>query len=230
MSDKFDVVSFLNEEAKGKPMQNTRSDVKNIHTTGTTRPPTREELELKITEAQQKLADLKRAQEELERARAALEEAKRRQVEFQTGRQEIIRELTRGVGILEKSELKARQEAEQLSKTLAGLKDALAKVQAIRDETWTKDNYQVELTKALTSIENARMELNSAKLKWPILTTSSSNVEANSDVSTSSIHPNTIANIKFRELCKLGLAFSWPIAAVILIVAIAFMIIYIYHK
>src|SRR6476659_5786253 len=65
----------------------------------TQRAPTREEVDSRVAEAQQKLAELKRAQEELERERAALEETRRRQMEFQTGRQEMLQNLTRGVGL-----------------------------------------------------------------------------------------------------------------------------------
>src|ERR1017187_10807952 len=67
------------------------------------RAPTREEVDRKVVEAQQKLAELKRAQEGLERERAALEELRRRQNEFQTGRQEMVHSLTRGLGLLEEA-------------------------------------------------------------------------------------------------------------------------------
>jgi DNA repair exonuclease SbcCD ATPase subunit len=92
------------------------------------KPPTREELESKVSQTQQRLLELKRAQEELERERAGLEEARRRRLELQTGREEIVQNLTRGVGLLEEAEFAARREAEQMSKSLADLRDALGKV------------------------------------------------------------------------------------------------------
>ena len=182
------------------------------------RPPTREELEDKVSDAGQKLAELKRAQEELERERAALEEARRRQVEFQTGRQEMIQNLTRGVGLLEQAEFAARRDAEQLAKTLADFRGAAGNVQAIREETWTQENYQVELTRALTTIENARMEWNSARLKWPVLSNAGANTgEAPiKEVASDSL----LATRSFSELCKLGLALTWPLAVVALLAAI----------
>src|SRR6185436_19442955 len=85
----------------------------------TLRAPTREEVDVKVTEAQQKLAELKRAQEELERERASLEELRRRQAEVQTGRQEMMQNLTRGLGLLEEAEFTARRDAEQMAKTIA---------------------------------------------------------------------------------------------------------------
>ena len=125
---------------------------------------------------QQELADLKRAQEELERERAALEETRRRQMEFQTGRQEMIQNLTRGVGLLEEAEFSARRDAEQMAKALVDLRDALAKVEAIHEEAWTKDNFSTELTRALTAVENARMEWNAARLKFPVLSSPAQDV------------------------------------------------------
>src|SRR5215467_2793999 len=108
------------------------------------RAPTREEVDSKVAETQQKLAELRRAQEELERERASLEETRRRQMEFQTGRQEVLQNLTRGVGLLQEAEFTARRDAEQMAKTLESFRDALAKVEATNEANWTKDNFAVE--------------------------------------------------------------------------------------
>src|ERR1700734_248553 len=116
------------------------------------RAPTRDEVDRKVVEAQQKLAELKRAQEDLERERASLEELRRRQLEFQNGRQEMVHNLTRGLGLLEEAEFNARRDSEQMIKTLADFRDALEKIQNVRDETWTKENFQMELTRALTIV------------------------------------------------------------------------------
>src|SRR6266446_3182727 len=111
------------------------------------RAPTREEVDSKVADAHQKLAELKRAQEELERERAALEETRRRQMEFQTGRQEMVHNLTRGLGLLEEAEFNARRDVEQMAKALVDLREALTKIQAIHEETWTKEDFNVELTR-----------------------------------------------------------------------------------
>ena len=118
--------------------------------------PTRQDVDRKVVEAQQKLAELKSAQEELERQRGELEDLRRRQAEFQTGRQEMIHNLTRGLGLLEEAEFNLRRDAEQMAKTSFDFKSALAKVQAIREEVWTKDNFGVELTRALTAIDGKK--------------------------------------------------------------------------
>jgi chromosome segregation ATPase len=178
--------------------------------------PTRDDVDRKVVEAQQKLVELKRAQEELERERAGLEELRRRQNEFTTGRQEIIQQLTRGLGLLEEAEFAARRDAEQMVKTLDDFRAALAKVQAIRDETWTKENFQIELTRALTTIENARMEWNSARLKISALAGETKNAAAPLEKNSSSAATPSLAELSFGQLCKIGFAFTWPLLLVAL--------------
>jgi len=181
--------------------------------------PPRDDVERKVVEAQQKLVELKRAQEELERERAGLEELRRRQNEFQTGRQEMLQNLTRGVGLLEESEFAARREAEQMVKALGDFRMALDKIQAIQDESWTKENFQIELTRALTTIENARMEWNSARLKFPVLSGAAKIETAEPAEHRDSSRPQ-LADQSFGQLCKLGLAFTWPLLIALIGIAI----------
>jgi hypothetical protein len=180
------------------------------------RAPTREEVDSKVTEAQQKLAELKRAQEELERERAALEEVRRRQTEFQTGRQEMVENLTRGLGLLEEAEFSARRDAEQMAKSLVELRAALTKVQAINEDGWSKENFSVELTRALTTLENARLEWNGARLKFSVLTGEPTRAPSGSGLRANAAAP-LFAPKSFLELCKLGLAFTWPLVGVALL-------------
>jgi hypothetical protein len=184
---------------------------------GPLRAPTRDDVDRKVVEAQQKLVELKRAQEELERERAGLEELRRRQSEFQTGRDEVVQNLTRGLGLLEEAEFVARRDAEQMVKTVGDFRAALAKVQAIRDEVWTKENFQVELTRALTTIENARMEWNSARLKIAALAGETKNAAAALDKSAvATAAAPSLADLSFGQLCKIGLAMTWPLLLVAL--------------
>jgi hypothetical protein len=178
------------------------------------RAPTRDDVDRKVVEAQQKLTELKQAQEQLERERASLEELRRRQNEFQTGRQEMIHNLTRGLGLLEEAEFNQRHEAEQMVKTIADFRDALTKIETIHDETWTKENFSTELTRALTAIENARMEWNSARLKLPALSP-----EALKKTEVESTPPpaaSPLTSLSFGQLCKIGLAMTWPLVLVAL--------------
>ena len=179
------------------------------HTDDASRAPTREEVDTKVGDLQSKLAELKRAQTELERERGALEETRRRQTEFTTGREEVIHHLTRGIALLEESEFAARRDAEQMARTLGELRESLGKVQSINDQAWTKDDFQLELTRANTAIESARMEWNSARLKWPIL--SGEKFEQAIAEKEKPTAPTGFADKGFLELCRIGIALTWPL-------------------
>ena len=209
MSSDYDATEFIDGDFEQRPSPHSAAGALQLP-----RAPTREEVDSKVAETQQKLAELRRAQEELERERAALEETRRRQLEFQTSRQEMLQNLTRGVGLLHEAEFAARRDAEQMSKTLVDLREALTKVEAIKEETWTKENFSVELTRALTAIENARMEWNSARLKFDVLSATPADPQKASDEEN---RLTPLLNCSFGTLCKLGLALSWPVAAVILV-------------
>lgn len=214
MASEYDATEFVDTEFQAHKSPYATS------TTGaglSARAPSREEVDIKVTEAQQRLAELKRAQEELERERAALEEVRRRQAEFQTGRQEMIHHLTRGLGLLEEAEFTARRDAEQMAKAIADLRDALTKVESVREETWSKENFNVELTRALTTIENARMEWNGARLKFPVLSGETKDAKSAPKPAAEAVSPLT--GLGFAALCRLGLALTWPLAIVALLAA-----------
>ena len=177
------------------------------------RAPTREEVDSKVGDMHNKLAELKRAQQELERERGALEEIRRRQSELTTGRQEMLENLTRGIGLLEEAEFTARRDAEQMSKILVDFRDALVKVQAINEETWTRDNLTIELSRASTAVENARMEWNSARLKFPVLDGALAPRPAEGPDEALAAAPFTPPRT-YGEMCRMGLALTWPIALV----------------
>jgi len=165
---------------------------------------------VKAAEAQQKLIELKRAQEDLERQRAELEDTRRRQSELQTSRQEMLENLQRGIGLLEEAEFSARQEAEQTSNAVQGLRDALEKVETLNEDSWTAESFHKELTRALTTLENARMEWNSCRLKFPIL----SGKPRESGEAAASTGSAPFAEMSLMRACKLGLAMTWPIALI----------------
>src|SRR5688572_5416865 len=118
MASKFDESEFIDtdyessKQSLGLGTVTTTTMSSQPHSSA--RPPSREEIEAKVSDAHTRLAELKRAQEQLERERAALEESRRRRAEFQQGREEMIHHLTRGVELLHEGEFAARRDAEQM--------------------------------------------------------------------------------------------------------------------
>jgi hypothetical protein len=187
------------------------------------RAPTREEIESKVHETQKRLEELKRVQSELERERVTLEEARRRRTEFQVGREEMLENLTRGIGLLQESEFTARRDAEQMAKTLGELRDSLVKVQSLSDENWSQQEYAVELTRALTTLENARMEWNSAQLKWSVL--GGVTRESGAPEPEDGMVKQGLGSMSIKDLGKLGLALTWPLMVVGLAALVALILV-----
>ena len=219
MSSDFDATEFIDGDFEGRK-PSSPSYASSAPATPS-RAPTREEVDTKVTEAQQRLVELKRAQENLERERAALEETRRRQLEFQTGRQEMMQNLIRGIGLLEEAEFAARRDSESMAKAMVDLREALTKIQGIQDETWTAETFNVELTRSLTAIENARMEWNAARLKFPLLGEQASEGGAGANQV-----PAGLGARSFSELCRLGLALTWPIALSLMLITFLLVLLY----
>ena len=73
----------------------------------------------------------------------------------------------------------------------------------------------MELTRALTAVENARMEWNSARLKIPALDGETAKKNRGRTAPHATLH-SPLANLSFGQLCKIGLALTWPLLVVAL--------------
>ena len=71
----------------------------------------------------------------------------------------------------------------------------------------------MELTRALTTLENARMEWNSARLKFPVLSGSAQDGSATAPATDPSAG-SLFGPKSFGELCRIGLGLTWPVGAV----------------
>jgi hypothetical protein len=60
------------------------------------------------------------------------------------------------------------------------------------------------------------MEWNSARLKWPVLSGQSQDQNAAKSAQSNPL----LATQSFVELCKVGLAFTWPLALALLAVTV----------
>jgi len=183
-----------------------------------------EELLEQASLAQQKLSQLQLEQDKVQQNLTELEESKRRRYECGVGREESLRDLTRGIAVLQKTEFDARAEAEQMTRTLDGLKEALAQVEAIDEKNWKTKDWNVVLSRDSATVENARMEWNTARLKWAVLNSSNLlNEEDEENLESKPLKPFTEAQ-SFVDMCRLGFALTWPVAVAVL--AIGGLIVY----
>ncbi len=176
-----------------------------------------EELIEQASLAQQRLSQLHLEQQEMQQKLSDLEESKRRRHECSVGREEALRDLTRGIALLEKAEFDARANLEQMTRTLEGLRTCIQQVEAIDERNWQKPDWNVQLSRDSASVENARMEWNAARLRWDVLGSSNLLEDADDSGDSKPVKPFTEAQ-SFTDFCRLGFALTWPVAAAVLII------------
>ena len=169
-----------------------------------------EELDDQVSTLQSQLANLNHARDKLEREKATVEESRRRFSEFQTGREEMLHELTRSLGLLEEAQLDAQRDAEQMTRSMDDLRDALTKVDSLVEVDTHDEDWKVLLTRNLTTIENARMELNSARLKWTLLSGIRDDERQDFIAPVQPGQTGLPLPKSFGQLCLWGLALTWP--------------------
>ena len=87
MSSKLDESDFVDRDLEATKEAGTPSH--GVDDSTATAPPSREELTSRVTETQQKLAELKRIQEEVERESNELQEARKRRIELKVSQTEL---------------------------------------------------------------------------------------------------------------------------------------------
>jgi len=126
-------------------------------------PTPKEELELKLQDAREQLNRLRRQQDDLERQRGELEELRRKQDEYTRGKMEMLESLTRGLATIEREQVLAQRATELCRETSTAFRDYLEQLNSLNDAAWTKENLRSELAKALSVIDNSRLEYNRAQ-------------------------------------------------------------------
>ena len=172
--------------------------------------PTREELAEQVQAKQSRLTELNHEREELERERTQLEESKRRQTEFEQGRDEMAAYLGRGIGLLEEKQFAAQKDSDQMAATLGLLEESLSKIEGLNEASWSKETWNTELSRALAAIENSRMEWNSARVKWGFLDETHEQVKEENAGPNRPFRPLTEPQT-FPQLCRVGFALTWPV-------------------
>jgi hypothetical protein len=80
----------------------------------------------------------------------------------------------------------------------------------------------------LTTLENARMEWNAARLKFPVLT-GAAQEGAGTAPAAGAPAPSLFAKHTFGELCRLGFALTWPLAGIATL-ALAALLVFLFRR
>jgi DNA repair exonuclease SbcCD ATPase subunit len=117
-----------------------------------------EHLDSQVQKAQEQLLQLKRQQEQIEKQKRELEELSRRQEELERGRTEMTDKLTRALVVLEREAYNAQKRLEQIRATRESFGQHLELVEAIDPKSWNPDDLHKELSRALSTVDDARTE------------------------------------------------------------------------
>src|SRR5438552_3673874 len=117
-----------------------------------------EHLESQVQKAQEQLLQLKRQQEQIEKQKRELEELSRRQEELDRGRAEMTDKLTRSLVVLEREAYNTQKRLEQIRATRESFSQHLELIEAIDPKSWNPDDLHKELSRALSTVDEARTE------------------------------------------------------------------------
>ncbi len=123
------------------------------------------ELGDKVQQVRAELESLKQKQEEIEREKQRLEELKRRQDELDVGRGEMLDKLTRSLVVVQREVEETQKRLEQLHAIYNSFTQHLRHLESINARSWTGSELPRELSKAISSVEDARAEFIKAQAK-----------------------------------------------------------------
>lgn len=123
------------------------------------------ELGDKVQQVRAELESLKQKQEEIEREKARLEELKRRQDSLEQGRSDMLDKLTRALVVVERETEESQKRVEQLHAIYASFNQHLRSLEDINARAWNPQELPRELSKALSSVEDARADYIKAQAK-----------------------------------------------------------------
>ena len=117
-----------------------------------------EHLDSQVQKAHEQLLQLKRQQEQIEKQKRELEELSRRQGELEQGRAEMTDKLTRSLVVLEREDYDTQKKLEQLRATRESFGQHLQLLEAIDPKDWNPADLHKELSRALSTVDDARAE------------------------------------------------------------------------
>ena len=169
-----------------------------------------EHLDSQVQKAQEQLLQLKRQSEQIEKQKRELEELSRRQEELERGRAEMTDKLSRSLVILEREGYESQRKLEQIRATHESFTQHLQLLEAIDPKSWNPADLPKELSRALSTVDDARAEFSQQR----------SRLEAgNTDESTNLDLPEPTSGLgggfgganSFSQWVQIGLALSLPL-------------------
>ena len=175
---------------------------------------TPELLDSQVQKAQEQLLQLRRQQEQIEKQKRELEELSRRQEELERGRAEMTDKLTRSLVVLEREAYETQKKLEQLRATRESFGQHLEILEAIDPKAWNPVDLHRELSRALSTVDDARAEFSQQRSRLQAVATQDAE-----DVSLPEAAPEVrnAGDRSFGQWVLIGFALSLPLMTVALL-------------
>ena len=170
--------------------------------------PSAEHLDNQVQKAQEQLLQLKRQQEQIEKQKRELEELSRRQDELEHGRGEMSDKLTRALVVLEREAYNAQSRLEQIRVARESFAQHLELIEAIDPRNWDPSDLHKELSRALSTVDDARTEYNEHRSR--LQAAGGGNGEQSLPDTASGGYENAEGR-SFSEWLQIGLALTLPL-------------------
>jgi hypothetical protein len=131
-----------------------------------------EDLGEEVQKTNTELEKLKRQLEDIEKQKLRLEELKKRQDELEAGRTEMTDKLTRSLVTVQREAEEAQKRLEQLNAIHNSFTQHLRYIEAINPKSWGAVDLPKELSKALSAVEDARVDFVKAQARIAVETAS----------------------------------------------------------
>src|SRR6266481_299649 len=170
--------------------------------------PSAEHLDSQVHKAQEQLLQLKREQEQIEKQKRELEELSRRQEELEHGRGEMSDKLTRALVVLEREAYSAQSRLEQIRAARESFLQHLELIEAIDPRNWNPSDLHKELSRALSTVDDARTEYNEHRSRLQAV--GGGNGQSSLPDITAGVYENNDGRSFFAWL-QIGVALSLPL-------------------
>ena len=170
---------------------------------------TPELLDSQVQKAQEQLLALKQQQEQIEKQKRELEELSRRQEELDRGRAEMTDKLARSLVVLERDAYETQKKLEQVRATRESFAQHLEILEAIDPKSWSPVDLHRELSRALSTVDDARAEFSQQRSRLHALATNGETEDVALPEATSEIRG--AGERSFGQWMVIGFAITLPL-------------------
>ncbi len=177
-----------------------------------------EELTAQVQRAQAELGELKRRSEQIERDKQRLEELSRRQDELEAGRGEMIDRFTRSLATIQRETEETQRRLEQLHAIHNSFLAHTRELEAINPKLWHGSDLSKELSRAMSLLDDARADYSKSQAKLEVEAPEAASMGATGDYE----EYYGSSEKGFSYWLTAGFAFTLPLIAVLLLIAVVF--------